>query len=144
MGDKVEITQDEYKTLIANAAENRLRIQARVLMSVISFLGNIVKLLMVFCVCFYAYHSIIVLAGKNTDVHIIIKLVASVATKHKIAVSGGLVGLLGVLYGKYQKKLRQDTTKRLTNENKRLKDMLETETATSNLTEIGTTNPEDM
>lgn len=92
-------------------------------------------------VAYYIYLSIDSIAGKNTVLNIYAKLLAHISIIEKFSyVAGGG----GICYGLYQRKMRRNEVKRLSDRNKGLERKFDKGRTSSNLTADGNTPPEDL
>jgi len=91
-------------------------------------------------VAFFAYGAIAVLAGKQTFAQIGIKLLGDIKIANSI---GYVVGGSGIIYGRRQKKLKEDVILKLAPRIKELETEIDPKRSSSGLTERGRTRPED-
>lgn len=91
-------------------------------------------------VAFFAYGAIAVLAGKQTFAQIGIKLLGDIKIANSI---GYVVGGSGIIYGRRQKKLKEDVIQKLAPRIKELETKIDPKRSSSGLTERGRTRPED-
>lgn len=94
--------------------------------------------LAVVAVCVYL--SIAVLAGKYTFADIGVRFLGDIRIANSF---GYAVGGVGAVYGRRQKKLREDTIQKLSPRIKELETALDARRSSSGLTERGRTRPED-
>ncbi len=91
-------------------------------------------------IAFCAYLSINVLAGKHTFADIGVNFLGDIRLG---TATGYLVGAGGVIHGKRQKKLKEDTIQQLAPRIKKYETMLDRDRSSSGLIERGRTRPED-
>lgn len=91
-------------------------------------------------IAYFAYASIDSLSGKVTWAKIFVQIVDDLSTIHKLSIG---FGLLGVLYGWWQRHLRKNTIERFAPRTKELEQKIDPKRSSSKLTERGETQPED-
>ena len=90
---------------------------------------------------YYAYLSLVALAGQRTFTNIVIDVLGSTGVSVAL---GWFIGLVGVLYGLKQRSLRKDVVERLSGRIKELERKQDSRRSSSRLTERGDTRPEDV
>lgn len=121
--------------------ELRILKQSRIAENVTQVFLHLIRWGGIVLVVRYMYLAIDSLSGKDTNTDILINFLSNITISNWLA---WLVGILGVLYGLRQKKLRKDTTERLQDRNISFEVQVDPERTTSTLTARGDTRPEDL
>lgn len=121
-------------------AELRVLKRSRTAEGIISTIQATIKYGAIVWISYYAYLSISDLAGKRTFADIGLNFLANFKVTVVLA---WIVGIVGIVYGKAQNKLRKDTVERLQSRIALLEGKIDPSRSSSKLTTRGETNPED-
>lgn len=131
---KTELTKEDIKEIHLEGV--RITSSAEVTMYKWKTIKQIIVTSVIVWGCFF---SIKELAGKTTFADIAVKFVGNI----KVVLGIG-TGITGVCYGYRERNLRKKEVKRLANENKRLRILIDPIRGSSNLTEEGENKEEDI
>jgi hypothetical protein len=92
-------------------------------------------------IAFFAYLSIAILAGRYTFAQIGVNVLGNLKISESISYVSGLTG---VLYGLKERRLRRKNIQRLSTQIQKLEKQADPNRSSSDLTERGTTRPEDV
>jgi len=122
--------------------EERIKwLQKSQVANVATSLGNsAIKWVALVLIFFIGYLAIKVLAGQHTVSQFYVSFLANLTADKTISY---LIGAGGAIYGLRQKKLKDDTVKRLAPRNSELEYHIDPTRSSSELTETGGTRPED-
>jgi hypothetical protein len=90
---------------------------------------------------YFAYLSLVALAGQTTFTSIVVDVLGGVKTSTSL---GWFVGIAGAVYGFIQRSLRKDVVERLSGRIKQLEQEIDPRRSSSRLTVRGDTRPEDI
>lgn len=108
--------------------------------SLTSVLNNAIRWGGAVLISYFAYRTVGVLAGETTSASIGISVLADVRISEALA---WIFGGSAMIYGWRQRKLRKDTTERLSKRSNDLEKRLDPKRSSSSLTPRGDTNPRD-
>lgn len=128
------------KTRAQLELENKLLRSDRVAQGIASVARELVRWVGIGTVAFFAYKSIVVLAGKTTSSNIVFSLLTDLKANQYF---GLIFGGGGILYGYKQKKLRKKTVERLQSRIQVFEKDIDDRRSSSTLTSTGDTRPED-
>jgi sulfite exporter TauE/SafE len=133
-GTKVATTTSEQELQL------RYKFRLKAVDSCVSIVNAVIKWGSLAFIAFMGRDSIFALAGKTTTAVFLADFGQSIELKEVITYT---VGLLGVIYGLYERNTRQKKTQYLGDEIKKLELLLDPKRSSSKLTARGTTRPED-
>jgi hypothetical protein len=128
------------KTAAELRAENRLLKQYRGSENIVSVINNLIRWGGAVAIAYFAFRSILALAGQHTAADIGIKFLADVRVSEALA---WIFGGSGIAYGWRQRKMRRDTVERIQGRVEAYEKVIDPRRSSSSLTKRGETRPED-
>lgn len=128
------------RSLEEKTQDLKFRRFARVVDSLTALCSSLIRYAGVALPFYWMYRTASVLSGKTTTADIGLKMLGSLTINESIGYGAGVVG---VIYGLSERRLRRDKTEYLQTRIQRLEKQMDPKRSSSRLTPRGTTNPED-